>query len=220
MSSSPRLSEALVAEQSAVWRTWLPHPFTAGVADGSLPQAVFLRWLAQDYRFVSEGLGFLGVLLSRAPAAQRDLLAQAIGAWNTELGLFRDAARAAGADLDAPPLFVTRAYGDFLLATAHHEPFETAWAVLYGVERSYHDAWRWAREHAAADGPYAPWIDNWGSDAFGGFVAALGTTLDALATGLDATALAGLRARFAHTALLEHHFWEMAWHGERFAVPG
>ena len=210
------LSAQLVADNGAVWRTWLPHPFIAGVADATLPRPVFLRWVAQDYRFVSDGLRFLGLLLAKAPPARRDLLAQAIGAWNAELALFRAQAQAAGVDLEAPPTFITRTYGDFLLAVALQESFETAWAVLYGVERAYHDAWRWARERAAADNPYREWIENWGSDAFGAFVAALAGTLDALGTGPDA---AGLRARFAQTAQFEYHFWEMAWHGERFAVP-
>jgi len=121
--------------------------------------------------------------------------------------------------LDAAPHFVTQAYGDFLLAVAHQEPFVTGWAVLFGVECSYHDAWRWAREHAAADSPYREWIENWGSDAFGAFVGSLAERLDALAEQVHPAALAGLHERFAQTARFEYHFWEMAWHGERFSVP-
>ncbi len=214
-----KLSERLLQDTHALWQAWLPHPFTRGVADGTLPHPVFLRWLAQDYRFVSEGRRALAVLLAKAPPAALDELAGTLHAWDAELGLFRAAARREGAALEAAPCFVTQAYGDFLLATAHREPFAVGWAVLFGVERAYYDAWRWARERAAPDTPYRPWLENWGSDAFGAFVAGLAARLDALAPGLDAATLERLRACFAHTARLEYHFWEMAWHGERFAGP-
>jgi len=215
-----KLSERLLQDNLARWHSWLPHPFTRGIADGTLPRDVFLRWLAQDYRFVSEGRRALAVLLAKAPPEALDELAGTLYAWTAELGLFREAARREGAALDAAPCFVTQAYGDFLLATAHQEPFAVGWAVLYGVERSYHDAWRWARERAAPDTPYRPWLDNWGSEAFGAFVAGLAARLDALAAGLDAATLERLRACFAHTTRLEHLFWEMAWHGEQFPAPG
>lgn len=215
------LSEQLVAENEALWRTWQPHAFTRAVAENTIEPAVFLRWVAQDYLFVSEGLRFLGVLLSKAPHARLDGLADTIGAWKTELALFREHAAAAGADLTVPPYLVTRAYVDFLLATAHQEGFVVGWAVLYGVERSYHDAWRWALEHSAPDNPYRHWMENWGSDTFGAFVAHLAEVLDAQAAGLDEATRAAIHERFAQTARFEWLFWEMARHGERFGPqPG
>ena len=214
-----QLSERLLRDNAPVWQSWLPHPFTRGAADGTLPREVFLRWLAQDYRFVREGLRFLALLLAKAPAEALEPLAETIGAWQRELALFREQAARAGAALDAPALFVTQAYGDFLLAVAQQEAFATGWAVLFGVERSYHDAWRWAREHAATDTPYRPWIDNWGSDAFGAFTTSLAARLDALEPGLDAATGARVRERFAQTARFEYHFWELAWQGDLFAVP-
>lgn len=211
------LSEQLVAENEALWRTWQPHAFTRAVAENTIDPAVFLRWVAQDYRFVSEGLRFLAVLLSKAPHGRLDTLSDTIGAWKTELALFRDHAGAAGADLAARSYLVTRAYVDFLLATAHQESFVVGWAVLYGVEKSYHDAWRWALQHSAPHNPYRHWMENWGSDAFGGFVAHLAQVLDEMdAAGLDETTRAVIHARFAETARYEWLFWEMAQHGEQF----
>lgn len=212
------LSQQLLADNAALWRTWLPHPFTRAVAEGSLPRPVWLRWLAQDYRFVAEGLRFLGALLAKAPADAVDPLADTLGAWHGELALFREAAGREGADLSAPPAFVTQAYGDFLLSVAYTEPFAVGWAVLYGVEGSYHDAWRWAREHAAPDSPYRPWLDNWGGEAFGAFVQSLAARLDALEPGLAPDVRARVHERFAQTARFEQRFWEMAWQGDR--LPG
>jgi thiaminase/transcriptional activator TenA len=39
---------------SAEWRTYTEHPFTDGLADGSLPESAFRYYLVQDYLFLIE----------------------------------------------------------------------------------------------------------------------------------------------------------------------
>src|ERR1700694_1121838 len=46
--------ECLKTEASAEWRTYTEHPFTNGVADGSLPEAAFRHYLVLDYLFLIE----------------------------------------------------------------------------------------------------------------------------------------------------------------------
>jgi hypothetical protein len=46
--------ERLRAEASAEWRAYTEHPFTNGMADGSLPEAAFCHYLVQDYLFLIE----------------------------------------------------------------------------------------------------------------------------------------------------------------------
>ena len=46
--------ERLKAEASAEWRAYTEHPFTNGMADGSLPEAAFRHYLVQDYLFLIE----------------------------------------------------------------------------------------------------------------------------------------------------------------------
>jgi thiaminase len=41
--------ERLRTEASAEWRAYTEHPFTNGLADGSLAEAAFRHYLAQDY---------------------------------------------------------------------------------------------------------------------------------------------------------------------------
>ena len=86
--------------------------------------------------------------------------------------------------------------------------------MLFGVERAYHDAWRWVAERAAPDNPYRHWIDNWASEAFGAFVAFLAETLDALAVDLPPDVRAEIQAKFTETARFEALFWDMAWRGD------
>src|SRR5215218_3872584 len=46
--------ERLKGAASAEWRAYTGHPFTNGMADGSLPDAAFRHYLVQDYLFLIE----------------------------------------------------------------------------------------------------------------------------------------------------------------------
>ena len=46
--------ERLKAGAPAEWRAYTEHPFTIGMADGSLPEAAFRHYLVQDYLFLIE----------------------------------------------------------------------------------------------------------------------------------------------------------------------
>ena len=46
--------ERLKTEASAEWRAYTEHPFTNGLADGSLAEAAFRHYLVQDYLFLIE----------------------------------------------------------------------------------------------------------------------------------------------------------------------
>ncbi|MCP1762590.1 thiaminase [Bradyrhizobium japonicum] len=46
--------ERLKTAVSAEWRAYTEHPFTSGLADGSLPEAAFRHYLVQDYLFLIE----------------------------------------------------------------------------------------------------------------------------------------------------------------------
>src|ERR1700722_4378722 len=50
MSFFERLKTAAAAE----WRAYTEHPFTAAMADGTLPAAAFRHYLVQDYLFLIE----------------------------------------------------------------------------------------------------------------------------------------------------------------------
>ena len=44
--------ERLKAKAPAEWRAYTEHAFTAGLADGKLPEAAFRTYLVQDYLFL------------------------------------------------------------------------------------------------------------------------------------------------------------------------
>ena len=46
--------ERLKTAASGEWRAYTEHPFTNGLADGSLPEDAFRHYLVQDYLFLIE----------------------------------------------------------------------------------------------------------------------------------------------------------------------
>src|SRR5262245_4606514 len=46
--------ERLKASSEAEWRSYIEHPFTNAMADGSLPEPAFRYYLVQDYLFLIE----------------------------------------------------------------------------------------------------------------------------------------------------------------------
>ena len=46
--------DRLKTKASAEWRAYTEHPFTNGLADGSLAEAAFRHYLVQDYLFLTE----------------------------------------------------------------------------------------------------------------------------------------------------------------------
>lgn len=204
---------------AALWKRMVEHPFLVETRDGTIPDATFGRWIRQDYLFVEAAVPFLGALLARAPAAHAEPLAQAIAALHVELDLFRERARAAGVDLDdVEPAFIAHAYVQFLLATGWRASYAEAFAVLYGAEKAYHDAWTGVRAGIDPASPWIAFVDNWSSETFRAYVAWLEAELDRLAARVGADERARMARLFETTVKYEIAFWELAYEGP--AWPG
>src|SRR5215211_1122877 len=59
--------ERLKSAASAEWRAYTEHPFTNGMADGSLAEAAFRHYLAQDYLFLIEFARAYALSVYKAP---------------------------------------------------------------------------------------------------------------------------------------------------------
>jgi thiaminase (transcriptional activator TenA) len=59
--------ERLKAEASAEWRAYTEHPFTIGMADGTLTGAAFRHYLVQDYLFLIEFARAYAVAVYKSP---------------------------------------------------------------------------------------------------------------------------------------------------------
>ncbi len=194
-----------------VWERILDHRFLKETRDGTIAHGTFATWMRQDYLFVEAAIPFIAALLPKAPIAHRGALGQALPVLEKELELFRERAEAAGVDLrDVTPSFVNHAYVQFLLASAFTRSYAQAFTVLYVAEKAYYDSWMVVREGIDRGSIWFPFVENWTSDAFEGWVDFLRTNLDALADDVGVAEREGMVELFELTAKYELAFWEMA----------
>jgi thiaminase/transcriptional activator TenA len=204
---------------SAVWEKMLGHRFLLGTRDGTIADETFANWMQQDYLFVEAAIPFIAALMPKAPETHRAALAQVLPVLEKELELFRERAEAAGVDLsDVKPSFTNHAYVQFLLASAYSKSYAEAYTVLYVAEKAYYDSWMVVRGGIDKSSIWFPFVENWTSEAFAGWVAYLENEVNALAEGVGADERARMADLFELTAKYELAFWEMAAGGARW--PG
>jgi thiaminase/transcriptional activator TenA len=204
-------ARALLARSQPLWQRLTAHPFVTSVADGTLDPAAFDRWLVQDHSFVLGFRRFLAGLLAVAPDARgADVLAAGMGPLQAELDLFRREAGNRRLDLTAEPTPTTLGYTSYLQASLT-EGYPVGLAVLYGAEKAYYDAWAAVRSAARRSSPYWSFVDNWSSDAFAGWVAAVARLLDAVAPTGPAPPMC---TAFDRVVRFELRFWDAVHTGE------
>lgn len=205
----------LLATAAPLWHRIATHPFVAATGDGSLDPAAFDRWIVEDYSFVVRFRRFLGALIGLAPdPVAADVLVGGLASLQAELDLFRREASSRGLDLTAEPAPTTLGYTSFLQASLQ-DGYPVAATVLYGAEKAYYDAWAVARASANRSSPYWPFIDNWSSDAFAGWVAALSRLLDGAAPSGPTPAMC---LAFDRVVRFELRFWDAVYAGESWGT--
>jgi thiaminase len=188
----------LVSRHHDAWRRAVSHPFLDAVGDGTLAEANFDRWLAQDYLFIADLLAFQAGLLARAPRPPQRTLAAGLVALDAELTWFEETARRRGLALTGSRHPTTEAYRTALVRLLD-AGMEVALTGLWALERAYLEAWRGTAPGAP---PYRPFVEHWTAPGFGRYVA----DLEELAGDGDAT-----EAAFLEICELERGFWDMAW---------
>jgi thiaminase (transcriptional activator TenA) len=72
--------ERLKARASGEWRAYTEHPFTNGMADGSLAETAFRLYLIQDYLFLIEFARAYAVAVYKS-STLADMREAAAGLW-------------------------------------------------------------------------------------------------------------------------------------------
>jgi formylaminopyrimidine deformylase / aminopyrimidine aminohydrolase len=184
------------SKDAASWASATRHPFLDAVREGTISEAAFDRWLAQDALFVADLLTFQARLLARAPRQAQATLAAGCVALVDELDWFAVQAARRRIDKSQPALPETLAYRE-LLQELDSAPYEAAVTALWVLERVYLLAWTSA---ASSTSPYGEFVDHWTAPGFAAYV----------------DALAGLATADGHDDLvrkvLSHEvaFWDMA----------
>ncbi len=202
-----------------VWERILGHRFLRETRDGTIAHETFATWMRQDYLFVEAAIPFIATLIPKAPNDHRPSLGVVIPTLEKELQLFRDRAKAVGVSLEGiQPAFVNHAYIQFLLSMGYGRPYAEGLTVLFVAEKAYYDSWMEVKAGIDRKSVWYPFVENWTSEAFAGWVSHLEAQVDELAQQVGSAERQAMEQAFELTAKYELAFWEMAATGETW--PG
>lgn len=212
---SARFSERLRAAAEPHWSAAIGHRFTRELADDSLPDAVYARYLVQDYVFLDVLVRVVAHAIATAPAmpAQSKLAAFLAAVTSEENDYFLRSFDALGLAREdwrrGAPAPVTQRLSDLML-TAAREGYAEALAVLLPAEWIYL-SWAKAIEDAAPARFYLKeWIDLHTVPPFAAFVGWLREETDRAGADLPPARQARLSALFTEMAELEVAFFDAA----------
>jgi len=211
----PRLRDAA----GDAWTAYVAHPFVAGLADGSLPEAAFRHYLGQDYLFLIHFARAYALAAYKADtlAEIRDASAGMSAIVDTEMALHVEYCAAWGLDEAAmealPEASATMAYTRYVLEKGGQGDLLDLYVALAPCVIGYGEIGaRLAADPATMrDGnPYASWIAMYAGDEYQEVARAHGVALDRLwASRAGGARLESLSRTFEQASRLEADFWQM-----------
>ena len=213
--------DRLKVEASAEWRAFTEHPFTNGMADGTLPEAAFRHYLVQDYLFLIEFARAYALSVYKSPTLDdmREAAAGLSAILDVEMDLHVKLCAGWGlspTDLEqAPPTAEMLAYtryvleagmrGDLLALKVALAPCVIGYAEIAARLAARSDAF-------AATNPYRVWIASMPVHRTRRLLPRRGLiwTVSQISTP-PLLARWNWVGSFREAARLETDFWEMAW---------
>lgn len=195
-------------------------PFNTELAAGTLARARFEHYITQDALYLGQFSRALALAAAKAPdiGTLQAFAQSALGAVAVEHALHEHYLRAFGLDpgslATAEPAPDCLAYTSFLLATAHHEPWEVLVAALLPCFWIYWDvgcAIAASAAGTAPDNPYRAWIDTYADEAFGEAVRTVITITDQAAAATTQAIRQRMMTAFVRSTQYEWLFWDSAY---------
>src|SRR5438445_3058681 len=210
--------ERLKIAASAEWRAYTEHPFTEGLADGSLAEAAFRHYLVQDYLFLIEFARAYALAVYKSPtlADMREAASGLSAILDVEMNLHVKLCAGWGlsaADLEqAPPAVEMLAYTRYVLDAGMRGDLLALKVALAPCVVGYAEIATRLAARPTATNPYSVWIAEYAGTPYQEVAAKAHAHLDRLAD-LYATPAreAELIAIFKEATRLETDFWEMGW---------
>jgi thiaminase/transcriptional activator TenA len=207
------------------WDAYTGHPFVAGLGDGTLPRASFLRYLVQDYVFLAHfsRAWALAVVKSETLAEMKVAASVVDGLVNHEMQLHVRTCAAEG--IDEAALFAAEehpanlAYTRYVLEAGQAGDLADLLAALAPCVLGYGEIGLRLAAAAPPDAPYADWIATYGGEEYQGLCREVGVLIDSAVAdriGPDYQAAPRwprLAARFRTATRLEIGFWDMGLSG-------
>jgi len=210
-----RFTDWLAARAEPHWSAACTHPFTIAIGDGTMPRASYVRYLIEDYTFVTDLASTLGYLVAKAPTMQAKARLAGFVALLTseENDYFLRAFEA----LDvAPETYETAAQGqvtgmfaDLLLNASGEGSYAEGLVCLLCAEWCYLS---WAQREACLPRPapfyLAEWIELHANPGFVAFVSWLRDEMDRIGPELVLDAQEQVAWNFRRMSELETAFFD------------
>ena len=219
--------ERLKGAASAEWRAYTEHPFTNGLADGSLAEVAFRHYLIQDYLFLIEFARAYALSVYKSPklADMREAAAALSAILDVEMNLHVKLSAGWGLapdDLEqASPAVEMLAYTRYVLDTGMRGDLLALQVALAPCVIGYAEIGVRLAARAgalAATNPYRVWIEEYSGAPYQQVAAKAQAQLERLAVVYATPAReAELVAIFKEATLLEADFWEMGWRAGQHA---
>ena len=202
------------------WRDYTDHAFVRGLADGSLPEACFRRYLEQDYLFLIHFARAYALAAYKADSLGdiRQAAAGLSAIIDVEMALHVEFCAGWGLDEDEMAALTeaeeTMAYTRYVLEKGLQGDLLDLHVALAPCMLGYAEIGRALAASPAADheaNPYGPWIEMYASDEYQAVAADERATLNRLMAERGGPGrLPGLTKIFRQATLLETAFWQMA----------
>jgi thiaminase (transcriptional activator TenA) len=202
----------------------LAHPFLTGLTDGSLDEAAFAQYVAQDVHYLRDYARALALVGAKAPTLEGTAMfaKHAAEVFDVELALHATLLPELGLDPDQlgtiPPTPTTQAYTSYLLATTYGGSFADGLAAVLPCYWIYAEVGAALLARGSSDRRYQRWIDSYGGDEFAATVAQVLELADRTGPTLTAAEETAARAHFVTTARYEWMFFDAAYRRERWPV--
>lgn len=202
------VSETLWAENQDLAIACLNNAFVQGIADGTLPKAIFSYYVGQDAFFLEAFARAYSIAAAKAPDWQSfGIFHSLANGVLDELKLHQGYADTWNVDLKTvEPGAATRRYTDFLLATAWSYSVGVTTCAMLPCMRLYAFLGHTLAKEEKPVHSYTDWIQTYSSVEFDILAAQLAQLADTYATAQDAEKVA-----YRYAMQCEYDFFQAAW---------
>jgi thiaminase/transcriptional activator TenA len=214
-SEDTRVTDWLRERSEPDWTAAVESRFVRELADGSIDDDAFRRYLEQDYAFVGRLVGTFGHAVGEAPsmAAKARLVDFLRTVTDEENDYFERSLDALDGDRNADPAATTRAFVDLLERAGREGGYAETLAVLVPAEWVY-ETWATAVDTPPERFYLSEWVDLHANAEFVSFVNWLRDELDREAAVVSPRRQRRIDALFRRTVELERTFFEAALAGD------
>ncbi|PRW05947.1 thiaminase II [Chlorella sorokiniana] len=208
-----------------VYSSILAHPFLRGLVDGSLPEAAFRFYIAQDVLYLRQYGRSLALVASKAPRPEwaAFLCRCGLEALEVELGFHEEFLQHWGTDTaqetaGAAACPNSLLYTSWVTATVHERAFYEGLAAVLPCFVVYLEVGKALKQLGSPHPAYKAWIDKYGGPEFESAVLQTVRMVNEVAAELGDAQRERMRALFRQGCRLEYMFWDGAWLQQQWPV--